>query len=147
MNTQGNQSSASKWGWRILLVISAMLALNGVTWLFVGPGMSVSYLEQIAETPSMDFAQSNPAIADHVARNARQVAIWVGAMSLLAFIVALEGSRRGSRWAWNAMWVFVAAPAAVGINYSVGGELGFDNLGMFSIAGVALVGQLLARRK
>ncbi|MFQ5943828.1 MAG: hypothetical protein ACE5JF_09765 [Anaerolineales bacterium] len=143
---QNGQLRTSKWGWRILLVVSALLALNGVTWLFVGPSMSVSYIEQIAEVPSTDFAQANPAVADHVARNARQVAIWTTALSLMAFIVALEGSRRGSRWAWNAMWVFVAAPTAVGINWSVGGELGFDNLGMFSIAAVALVGQLLARR-
>lgn len=30
MNTQRSQSSVSKWGWNILLVISALLVLNAV---------------------------------------------------------------------------------------------------------------------
>ncbi len=143
---EGSKTRIQKWGWGILLVMSALMALNGVSWLFVGPSMSLSYIDQIAATPSTNFRQTYPAVADHVARNARQVAIWIAAFGLLALIVALEGFRHGSRWAWNAMWVFVGAPTAVGINYSAGGELGFDNLGLFSVAVVALVGQLLARR-
>jgi len=146
MNTKTNQSRASKWGWSILLVISALLVLNGIVWLFVGPNMSLSYTEEISGTPPTDFRQAYPAIADHMGRNARQVAIWITAFGLLALNAAVEGFRNGSRWAWNAMWVFVAAPAAIGVNYSAAGELGFDNVGMFAVAAVALVGQLLARR-
>jgi hypothetical protein len=29
MNTQGNQSRSAKWGWGILLAISALMLLNG----------------------------------------------------------------------------------------------------------------------
>jgi hypothetical protein len=145
MDTQGNQPSASKWGWRILLFVSFLMVLNGVSWFFIGPNMMVSYLDQIAGTPSVDLRGTYPAIAEHVTRNARQVAIWMGALGMLALIVSREGSRNGSRWAWNAMWVFVAAPTAVGLNYLYG-ELGYDNIGLLSFAGIALVGQLLARR-
>lgn len=146
MNTQRDQSRASKWGWGILLVISAMQVLNGVAWLFVGPSVSLAYMEEISGTPPTDFRQAYPAVADHVGDGARQVAIWIMAFGLLALIVALEGSRHGTRRAWNAMWVWVGAPTAIGINYLFGEELGFDNVGMFAIAAVALVGQLLARR-
>jgi hypothetical protein len=145
MNTTGSQSNASKWGWRILLAVSVLLALNGVSWLIVGPSMMVSFLDQMAETPSADFSQTYPAVANAFARNARQVAIWITAFSLLAIIVARYGSRHRSRWAWNAMWVLIAAPAVVGIIYSVNAALGFDNLGNFTFAALALLGQLLTR--
>lgn len=76
-----------------------------------------------------------------MATNAQQVAIWFMAFGLLALLVALEGYRHGSRWAWNALWVLVAVPAAVGALYR--GGFGVILLGMVPIV---LVGQLLARR-
>jgi len=138
MNTQGNQSRASKWGWGILLAISALLVLNGVTWFFMGP--TLSSVEGVGGALE-EFRQAYPIIADLMARNARQVAIWFMSFGLLALLVALEGFRHGSRWAWNATWVVVAAMVAIGVLYRAG--FGIVLLGLTAIA---LVGQLLARR-
>lgn len=74
-------------------------------------------------------------------RNVRQVAIWFMSFGLLALMVALEGFRHGSRWAWYATWVLVAATVAIGILNRAG--FGVVLLGLTAIA---LVGQLLARR-
>ncbi len=140
---QNRQSRTSKWGWGILIALSALLALNGVIWFFMGG--SLSTFEQDTGIPLSEFRQAYPTVADGIARQARQVAIWYGAFGLLALGVAREGFRHSSRWAWNATWVLVGAPAAAGVNVLAGGELGLG-LGMLGVAAVALVGQLLARR-
>jgi hypothetical protein len=129
----GTQSRLAKWGWGILLTVSALLVLNGVLWFFIGPQREGAQIEE--------FTQAFPSLAQLMATNARQVAIWFMSFGLLALLVALEGFRHGSRWAWNALWVLVAALAAVGILYR--GGFGVILLGLIPIV---LVGQLLARR-
>ncbi len=139
---QNGQSRTSKWGWGILLVVSALLALNGVIWFFMGG--SLSTFEQDTGIPLSEFRQAYPTVADGIAQQARQIAIWFVAFGLLALGVALEGFRHRSRWAWNLTWILVAAPAAVGVNALAGGDV--FGIGMLGVAAVALVGQLLARR-
>ncbi len=131
-----------KWGWGILLVVSTLVALNGVIWYFMGG--SLSTFEQDTGVPLNEFRQAYPTVADQMAQQARQVAIWFGAFGLLALAVALEGFRHRSRWAWKATWVLVATPAASGVLMLVKG----DPIGLFYLvfAAVALVGQLLAGR-
>jgi hypothetical protein len=63
------------------------------------------------------------------------------AFGLLAFMVALEGFRRGPRWTWTAAWVLLAALVAVGLI-----ELPGFGIVLLILAGITLVGQLLARR-
>jgi hypothetical protein len=126
-----NQSRLAKWGWVILLVISALLALNGVLWFFLGPQQVVASLEE--------FPQAYPSIAPQMATNARQVAIWFMSFGLLALLVALKGYRHGSRWAWYATWNLVALLTAIGVLYRDG--YGVILLGLVPLA---LVGQLLA---
>jgi hypothetical protein len=130
-----NHSRLAKLGWGILLVISALLLLNGVTWFFIGPRLS--WIEELGILD--EFRQTYPAIADNYATNARQVAIWYLAFGLLALLVTLEGFRHRSRWAWYATWVLVAVLAAIGLLYR-------DGFGIYSLglAAIALVGQLLA---
>ena len=132
-----SQSRAAKWGWGILLVLSTLLILNGVTWFFTGPRLS--WIEELGILE--EFRQAYPVIAENYATNARQVALWYMSFGLLALLVALEGFRNGSRWAWYATWVLVAALAAVGVLYLTG-----FGVVMLGLAVIALVAQLLARR-
>jgi hypothetical protein len=127
------QSRLARWGWGILLTVSALLVLNGILWFFIGPQREGAEIE--------GFRQAFPALAQQMATNARQVAIWFMSFGLLALLVALEGFRHGSRWAWNATWVVVAVLTAIGILYR--GGFGVILLGLVPIV---LVGQLLARR-
>lgn len=130
-----SQSGLGKWGWGILLVVSVLLILNGVTWFFTGPRLS--WIEELGILE--EFRQAYPAIAANYATNTRQVAIWFTSFGLLALLVAWEGFRNGSRWAWYAMWVLVAALVALGVLYLTG--FGIVLLGL---AVLAVVGQLLA---
>lgn len=138
----GSGSRADKWGWGILLVVSAMLVLNGLGWFFVGPTLST--FEQDTGVSVSEFRQAYPTVAGSIATNARQVAIWFMAFGLLALLLALEGLRHGSQRARTAMWILVVAPAAVGVNVLAGGQSPFG-IGMLGVATIALVGQLLTR--
>lgn len=130
-----SQSRAAKWGWGILMVVSALLLFNGIAWFFLGPEA------ERADLSALEFSQLYPDIADQMANNARQVAIWYIAFSSLALLVTLEGFRNGSRRAWYAMWIMVATLVAVGVLY-VGGF----GAGLLVLAVVALIGMLLARK-
>lgn len=137
-----NQTRSAKWGWGILIVVSALLLLNGVGWFFFGPSSSASNQAQELGMTTSEYRESYPTAAKLVEGNARQVAIWYMAYGLMALIVALEGYRHGSRWAWYAMWTLVAVCAAVAL-LELGGIFGYI---MLVLAVISLVGQLLARR-
>ena len=141
------QSRVGKWGWGILLAISALLIFYGVMWYSTGPSISLDYIEQGGGVPMDEFRQAYPEAVAHMVRNMHQEAVWFLAFGLMASIVSLEGFRHGTRWAWNATWGIVVVFTLVGLVYTIGvGQLAFDNVGMFFFAAIALVGQLLARQ-
>jgi hypothetical protein len=135
------QPRLAKLGWGILLVVSALLVLNGLGWFFAGPNSSLSSMAENTGVTVIEFEQAYPSAATSITANARLVALWFMAFGLLALIVALEGFRRGTRWAWNATWVLVATITAVGL-----GELpGVFGIALLGVAAMTLLGQLLAR--
>lgn len=131
-------------GWGVLLAVAALLILNGLAWLFVGPDMEVDEMAGALGMPASEFEQTHPAAVDFVARQTRQVAVWYVAFGLLALFVILAGFRRGALWAWKAGWVLVAAPVAVGLVQLVGGGASFA-YAMLALAGITLIAQLLVR--
>jgi hypothetical protein len=126
-------AKTARWGWVILLVVSALLALNGLLFFFLGPQAVENTIEGLGQVPAE--------VVRLMAMNRQQVAIWYMAFGLLALLVAFEGFRHASRWAWNALWIMVAAMAAVGVLYVRG--FGAYLLGLSAIALLALI---LARR-
>lgn len=137
-----NQSRSTRWGWGVLIVVGVLLLLNGVGWFFAGPNSSSSNQAQELGITTSEYKENYPTAAGLVEGNARQVALWYMAYGLMALIIALEGFRHGSRWAWYAMWTLVAVCAAVAF-LELGGVFGYIMLGL---AVISLVGQLLARR-
>ena len=137
-----NQTRIARAGWMILLVVSGLLVLNGVAWFFTGPNTSVSILaESIGVTPN-EFEASYTQAALGVATTAHMVAIWFMAFGTLALLVALEGYRHGSRWAWHASWVLVAALIAVGI-LEIGSPFG---IALLLLAALTSAGGVMARQ-
>jgi hypothetical protein len=108
-------TTTSRWGWGILVTLSALLGLNGLAlYLFI--------VDTQAE---------------------RTIGVLLTAFAALAFMVALEGFRHGTRWAWNASWVVVVTLAAVGVHSMRGDRVDLPVFYLL-LAGVALAGQLLA---
>lgn len=144
MNATTEKPRVARLGWGVLLAVTALLILNGLGWLFVGPDMEVDEMAGALGMPATEFEQTHPAAVDLVARQTRQVAVWYIAFGLLALFVILAGFRRSGHWAWKAGWVLVAAPLAVGLVQLVGGGASFA-FAMLALAGITLIAQLLVR--
>ena len=138
-----SQSSAAKWGWRILLVLSAVFVLGGGLSFFLE--FSLSTFEQDTGVPLGEFRQAYPTVANLLAREGRNMSIFEVSLGLIALVVSLEGLRHGSRWSWNAIWVLGGALTALGVHALFGGSP-FVSLFSLIMAALALVGQLLARK-
>ena len=138
-----SQSRTAKWGWGILLVLSALMVVNAVSLFFIEG--SLSSFEQDTGVPLGEFRQAYPTVANHIAREGRNISIVLAGLGLLALLVALEGFRHGSRWAWNGTWVLVGVLAGLGVHALIGGNPFIGLISLFMTA-LALVGQLLARR-
>lgn len=142
MSAQQNQSRASRWGWGLLLVISAFLVLNGAGWFFVGP--SLATFEQDTGIALDAFRAAYPAAAELQALQARNTAILLMGLGLLALAAVLAGRRGEAEWARRSGWAFVATLLGVGLSeLAAGAVFGLVYLGLGLIA---LVGQVLARR-
>lgn len=142
-------TGARRWGWGMVLLVSGLLLLDGLTWLFTGPGVERAYMRDGLGINLDQFTQSYPELVTHMAIQMRQLAIWITASGLLTFVVALEGLRHGSRWAWRVSWVGFVVPLAVAINATVGtgfSELGFENIALPAASAIVLVGLYLAAR-
>ncbi len=139
------QSQVQKIGWGVLLAISGLLVLNGIMWFGSGAGLTLAYPLRVEGVAVDQFTQEHPVVVDHIGMNAREVAIWYAAFGLMALMVALEGFRRGTRWAWNTSWVMSGVFVVAGLTYGLNLGLGFVNAGRADIGLIALVGLLLAR--
>jgi len=141
-----SQSRTAKWGWGILLGMSSLFILAGVSWLLGLPQMA---LDNIAEYANLDPAvlmQGEPSAFDVIAVIARGYGAGYTALGLLALLVAQEGYRNGTRWAWRSTWVLAAAFAALAGIFLLAGETYVLSLGILSFAVITLVGLLLARK-
>lgn len=137
-----SQSRVAKVGWIILLVVSALLMLNGLGWFFSGPGTSVSTIAEYLGITTSNFEESYPEAAIGIATTARMVAIWFMAFGTLSILVAFEGYRHGTRWAWIASWMLTAVLIAVGIL-----ELGnLFGIAMLFMAAITFAGGLMTRQ-
>jgi len=146
LNQKNIQSRRAKLGWGILLGMSALLIFAGSGWLFSLPQMA---LENIAEYANLEpgvFMQGEPSAFDVIAVIARGYGAGYIALGLIALLIALEGYRRGTRWAWRVMWVLAATFAALAGIFMLAGESYALNLGILSFAVITLVGLLLARK-
>lgn len=139
------QTRAQKAGWAILLVIGGLLMLNGATWFRSGPEVTLAYPLEQEGVPVGEFTREHPVFVEHIGFNAREIAIWYTAFGLMAVIVALEGFRRGTRWAWLAACAIPTAFIIAGVSYGIWQGLGFVNAGRVFIGLVALAGLFLAR--
>jgi len=147
VNQQGiSQSRSAKVGWIILLVLSAFLILAGVGWFGMLPQMMS---ENIAEYANLDpgvLTQGSPSAMDVITIITRGYGAAYALLGLLALLIALEGYRNGTRWAWMVMWILVAAYIAIGGIFFMGGESYALSLPILFIALIAAVGLLLARK-
>jgi hypothetical protein len=145
-NRENMRSKTAKWGWGILFIMSALLILAGIGWYFGLPEMA---LENIAERTSLEpdgFMVGKPSAFDIITLIARGYGAGYAVLGLMALLVALEGYRNGTRWAWMAMWVLVLAYATIAGIFLLAGETYALSLGVLAFVLITVVGLLLARK-
>lgn len=145
-NHKNSQSRTARVGWGILLGVCALLILAGILWYMALPEMA---LDNIAERTSLEpngFMVGEPSAFDIITLIARGYGAGYAVLGLMALLVALEGYRNGTRWAWMTMWVLVFAYMAIGGIFLLAGETYALSLGVLAFAVIALVALLLARK-
>ena len=89
-----SRPNVAKWSWGILLVVSALLVLNGVALYFISA--SPTTFEQDTGVSMAAVRQAFPTVADHVVREGQIISVLLASMGLMAVVVALEGYRVGN---------------------------------------------------
>lgn len=135
-------------GWLVVLIGGALLTLYGAVWYVEGPETALENIaERVALAPDEFRRDSGAASAfDVITIVSRTQAVYGAALGLLALLVAWQGYRHGSSWAWAASWVPVAAIATSAISFALSGgwQAGVLYLGL---AIFLAVGLLLARSR
>jgi hypothetical protein len=143
-NREYGRTRSERFGWGILLVMSALLMLAGISWFITLPELA---LGNIAERTSLEPAGFMAGGAFGVITMiARGYGAGYAVLGLMALLVSLEGYRNGTRWAWTVMWALVLAYAALAGTFLLAGESYALSLGILSFALAALAGLLLARK-
>ena len=140
-----SQSRAARWGWGILIGVSALLMLAGLGWYFSLPEMLLENIVEYGNVESRNLIQGEPSAFDVITLIARGYGAGYAALGLLGLLVGVEGYRNGTRWAWIAMWVLVSAYIALAGIFMLSGDSA-PGLGSLVLAVFALAGMLLARR-
>jgi hypothetical protein len=144
-NPEKTRSRSAKWGWGTLLGVSALLLLAGISWYALLPQMALENIAEYAGLQPDDFKEGTPSSFDVITIISRGYGVGYSGLGLLALLVAFEGYRHGTRWAWTAMWVPVLAFVFLGGVFIQAGESFALSFGVLSIAGLGLIGLLLAR--
>ena len=141
-----SQPRAAKVGWGILLGVSVLLMLAGLSWFGMLPQMMLENISEHANLDPGNFMQGNPSAFDIITMIARGYGAGYAALGLMALLISFEGYRHGTRWAWKVMWVLVAVYLAIGGLFFMAGERFALSLPILFIAVVTAVGLLMSRK-
>jgi hypothetical protein len=137
---------SAKAGWMIGLIMSGIMILAGLSWVFTLPDM---LLENIAEMSAVDpgeFKIGDPSASDVITMIAQGYGIGFTAVGFTSLLLALEGSKNGSRWAWKLLWMLTATFAALAFTFLQAGENASLSFGVLSFAVLSTFGQILGRK-
>lgn len=141
-----SQPVSAKIGWIMLLGASALLIFAGISWYVMLPQMALENIAAYAKVDPGVFVQGNPSASDVITMIAQGYGAGYFALGLLALLVALEGYRHGTHWAWMLMWVLAAAYAAIAGIFFLAGEAYALTFAILIIAAVVVVGLLLSHK-
>jgi hypothetical protein len=123
----------------------ALVVLGGVIWLFAAALYSFEVVScptcgEVVVAPGVDSSGYSTAAIRTLAWDDLYANLYVAAIGLLAIAIGLTGFRRGERWAWWAVGVFVLAGILTAVidELAWGGWFTFLFLGLLPLLGLAL---------
>lgn len=136
------RSATSRWGWGILIGVSALLALNGVALYFISS--QAETFEQDTGVPVEEVEATFPTVVDQVVHQGELLALLLGGMGLIALVLSVGGYGDNARLARNAMWVLALTLAGAGAIVISGDSVGLG-VAYLVVAVLVVVGLVLAR--
>lgn len=133
---------AARAGVWIVLLVSGLVMLNGAGWFFVGP--SLSTFEQDTGIALVQFTRDYPQAARLLALQARNTAILLVGLGLLAAAATATVAGSELRAARMGGWAFGLTLAGVGLSEILSGAV--FGIAYLTLGALALVGQALAVR-
>ncbi len=140
-------------GARIPRIAVAFVVLGGVVWVLAAGFYTAEILAcptcaDVVVAPGVDTSTYSAAAIQTLAWDALYANLYVATIGLLAIIVGLTGFRRGARWAWFAIIVFVLAGVGTAIvdELAWGGWFTFLFLGLPPLAGLVLASPAFLER-
>lgn len=126
----------------VLMLVSALVVLNGVGWFFVGPTLST--FEQDTGVSVVEFSAAYPSAAHLLSLQARNTAILIMGIGLLGLGRLFPNHADTSTAVRLSGWAFGVTLAGVGFSeLAAGAAFGLAYLGLGVLA---LIGQALYRR-
>lgn len=144
-NAALTQTRGARWGWALLLVVSALVVLNGVALFFISS--SPATFEQDTGVAYQEVAAEFPTVAEQVQREGQTIATLLAAIGLMAAAASWSGFRNGGRWAWTVTGILLLLLTYFVLRFLlVDGRA--DIGGLYLVLGfLALVGQVLTSRQ
>lgn len=144
VNSTERREAAATWGWRILVVLYLLLAVNGVYLFFFQ--LAPATFERDTGLSLAEVEGAYGLVIDYLAYEVRLAALLLTGVALMGFVAALSGLRGGGRSLWRTLWVPPLLLAAVAVLILSIGQSGVALYYLFMTA-VALVSQLLAGQR
>lgn len=137
-----HRTRRERWGWWTLVVVGALITLNGLALAFIVTSPSTFESDTGADREAV--AQEYPGVVEELDARGVTLAILLAGFGLLMLVVALGGLKEGPAWAWRASWVPLALFLVVAVRAFVGGNPEIGGFYLFwSVS--TLVGLVLAR--
>lgn len=131
------------WGWGIVWVVGALIAVDGV-WLFSAVG-SPAVFEQDTGVQLAAVQQAFPDVAAQMEQRGRLLALMLTGLGVFVLVLAWAGLKSDSRYVWNSLWVLVLLFAGIGAYVMTSGRADIASF-YLGVAVLTAVGLLWAGR-
>ncbi|MEZ4669421.1 MAG: hypothetical protein R3E39_16060 [Anaerolineae bacterium] len=100
------ESFFERHSWKALLVMSIIMLIFGAGDIIQGVSADPAIAKSMTGIEWDTLQRSNPAIAYFIDVQVRLGGTQLTILAVLSIVICLVGYRRGSRWAWYALWTW-----------------------------------------
>ena len=135
-----------KYGWLVYLALGLLWLVVGIMQAFFPDGLIDNEAQLVTDLSWSELQASKPMASELVRFTYGGLGLLKISWSLLVLVIALNGYRRGEKWAWYTLWLVpILLVSSALFNASWFGRVN-EALQFIPITTVALVGLLLPYR-
>jgi hypothetical protein len=112
------ETKAFKVSWILLVIVSSIVIILGLTLTFVPTFFITSEFELYTGQKLADFAESNPQAYSFLLLQYSEMMIWLFTIGILSLLITIVPYRKGDKWAW---YLYLIC-----LTLTTGGTVGFN---------------------